>query len=269
MVAIVGTSIAREDFRVKEKIRIYLIFGNLIAAGLLVIVLLWKPIVGSPAPPPISMTSQEAAFQQALTDYVALLDQEKLFFVDSFRVGNSESFIFLTNPLNTHEITTKDITQAEQLISHTAGILENRIGIEDGDITISFVRPKELHIILLRRSDMPPLLSADTYGEFTLSWGQEAISLVNFSGPLKAGRRDLADAWYLIQAVCLGYTSSDPYADQKCNVFSANAAAGWVGMDPFQAAEIIHGFRKINLDDQSDEYIPYVFMDFVYNDFLN
>jgi len=93
-------------------------------------------------------------------------------------------------------------------------------------------------------------------------------SFVNLATLPRNGRQDYANAWNVIQALCGGYGREVPDHDAICNIISANAAAGWVGMDQEEAAEIINGYGMTELAYLGNKDYRYRFMDFVYKEFL-
>ena len=116
---------------------------------------------------------------------------------------------------------------------------------------------------------MPDLLSADVYNEVTVSVDMKYFtSLVNLAGPPKSGHQDLGNAWAVIQAICIAYAGDFPDVDPVCNVISANAAVGWVGIEQEQAAEIINNYGSTQLGYLGNRDYQYRFINFVYNEFV-
>jgi hypothetical protein len=116
---------------------------------------------------------------------------------------------------------------------------------------------------------MPELLSADVYGEMTVSIDTSYFaSLVNLAGSSKNGQQDYANAWSIIQALCLAYAGDFEDSDSVCNIISANAAAGWVAMREEQAAKIINGYGLTELGYLGNKDYQYRFIDFVYREFV-
>ena len=113
-----------------------------------------------------------------------------------------------------------------------------------------------------------PEFFGDKFGEATLVMDKMYFtSLINLAGPPKNGRQDFANAWFTIQAVCLAYAGDFVDSDPVCNIISANAAAGWVGMEEEKAAEIINGYGRTDLAYLGNKDYRYRFIDFVYQDF--
>jgi hypothetical protein len=116
---------------------------------------------------------------------------------------------------------------------------------------------------------MPELLSADLYGEMTIAIDNAYFrSLVNLAGPTKNGNQEFSNAWSVIQAICLAYAGDDQDSDSVCNVISANAAAGWVGMEEQSAADLINSYGMTDLGYLGSRDYEYRFIDFVYQEFI-
>jgi hypothetical protein len=115
---------------------------------------------------------------------------------------------------------------------------------------------------------MPDLLSADLYNELTVSVDTSYFtSLINLAGPPKSEQQDFGNAWAVIQAICIAYAGDFPDVDPVCNIISANAAAGWVGIEQEQAAETINSYGSTQLGYLGNRDYQYRFIDFVYNEF--
>ena len=203
-------------------------------------------------------------------EYIAQLQNDGLVTVKEIRVEGSQSFIFLLKPQNSQEITDEDIQNVTDLVLHTVNLFESRGGLRHDDIDIAFHRPTEQKIVLIKRRDMPELLSADKYGEVTVSIDQSYLtSLINLAGPPKNDRQDFANAWAVIQALCLGYSGNLADNDPICNIISANAAAGWVGMEQKKAEEIINAYGTTQLEYLGNKDYQYRFISFVYEEFVH
>ena len=122
---------------------------------------------------------------------------------------------------------------------------------------------------MIKRRNMPELLSADIYGELTISVDKTYFrSLVNLAGPVKNGSQEFTNAWSVIRAICLGYTGDFKDSDPVCNIISANAAAGWVGMEQKPAADLINGYGMTDLSYLGSRDYQYRFIEFVYEEFV-
>jgi len=224
--------------------------------------------------PPVSKsniisTPEQNEYAQAFITYVSQLRQEGLTNVKEIRVEGSQPFIFILAPQKSREITDEDVRNATELILRTVSVFESRGGLRDDDIDIAFNRPMEQKILLIRRSDMPEPLSADIYGEMTVAIDKsDFTSMINLAGPSKNGRQDFADAWSFVQAICLAYAGDFQDRDPVCNIISANAAAGWVGMAEKEAAEIINSYGVTELGYLGNKDYQYRFINFVYQEFV-
>jgi hypothetical protein len=206
---------------------------------------------------------------QAFMSFITQLEGEGLESAKEILVEESQPFVFILRPRNTLEVTDEDIQNVTDLALHTVQVFEGRGGLHSDDIDIAFHRPAEQKILLIKRADMPDLLSADLYNELTVSIDTNYFtSLVNLAGPLKSGRQDFGNAWAIIQAICIAYAGDFPDVDPVCNIMSANAAAGWIGIEPEQAAEIINSYGSTQLDYLGNRDYQYRFINFVYNEFV-
>ena len=202
-------------------------------------------------------------------EYIAQLQKDGLVTAKEIRVEGSQPFIFLLKPQNSQEITDDDIQNVTDLVLHTVSLFESRGGLRHDDIDIAFHRPAEQKIVLIKRQDMPELLSAERYGEVTVSIDQSYLmSLVNLAGPPKSERQDYANTWAVIQALCLGYSGNLADNDPICNVISVNAAAGWVGMEREKAEEIISSYGATRLGYLGNKDYRYRFISFLYEEFV-
>jgi hypothetical protein len=205
---------------------------------------------------------------QAFMTYISQLEQEGLVTTKEIRVEESQPFVFILKPNNTSEITDEDVRNVTELALHTVQIFESRGGLHDDDIDIAFHRPVEQKILLIKRPDMPELLGADIYSEITVSIDTSFFtSLINLAGPRKNGRQDFANTWAVIQAICISYAGDFPDVDPVCNIISANAAAGWIGIDQEQAVEIINSYGTTQLGYLGNKDYRYRFISFVYDEF--
>ena len=111
------------------------------------------------------------------------------------------------------------------LVLHTVQVFESRGGLHADDIDVAFHHPLEHKILLIKRPDMPELLSANVYNELTVSIDTSYFtSLVNLAGPPKSGWQDFANAWAVIQAICIAYAGDFPDVDPVCNFISRKSA---------------------------------------------
>ena len=206
---------------------------------------------------------------QAFMSYVAQLEGEGVKPAKEIRVKDSRPFVFVMRPQNTLEVTDQDVRNVTDLALHTVQVFESHGGLHADDIDIAFHRPAEHKILLIKRPDMPDLLSADLYNELTVSIDTNYFtSLVNLAGPPKSERQDFGNAWAVIQAICIAYAGDFPDVDPVCNVISANAAAGWVGIEQEQAAEIIDSYGSTQLGYLGNRDYQYRFINFVYEEFV-
>ena len=91
---------------------------------------------------------------------------------------------------------------------------------------------------------------------------------MNLAGPVKNGNQEFTNAWSVVQAICLAYAGDFQDSDPVCNIISANAAAGWVGMDGKAAADLINGYGMTDLGYLGSRDYQYRFIDFVYDAFV-
>ena len=202
-------------------------------------------------------------------DYIAQLQKDGLTTAKEIKVEGSQPFIFLLKPAKRREITDEDINNVKDLVLYTISLFESRGVLRHDHIDIIFHRPIEQRIILIKRQDMPDLLSADTYGEVTVSIDQRYFtSLINLAGPPRNEHQDFANAWAVIQAFCLGYSGDFIDNDPVCNILSVNAAAGWVGMEHEKAEEFINSYGTTQLAYLGNKDYRYRFIPFVYEEFI-
>jgi hypothetical protein len=214
-------------------------------------------------------TPAQDEYTQAFIAYVSQLEQEGLETVKEIRVEGSQPFIFILKPQKSQELTNEVVSSTTELALRTVGVFESRGGLRSDDIDIAFHRPAEQKILLIKRADVPELLSADVYGEMTVSIDMSYFtSLINLAGPSKNGHQDYANAWSIIQALCLAYAGGFEDSDSVCNIIAANAAAGWVGLGEEQAAKIINGYGLTELEYLGNKDYQYRFIDFVYQEFV-
>ena len=117
---------------------------------------------------------------------------------------------------------------------------------------------------------MPELQSTDVYGEVTISIDKTYFrSIINLAGPAKNGSQEFANASSVVQSICLAYAGDFQDSDPVCNIISANAAAGWVGMEGKQAADIINSYGMTTLSYLGSKDYRYRFIEFVYDEFIH
>ncbi len=212
-------------------------------------------------------TPAQDKYTEVFMTYIKQLEQEGLTTAKEIRVKESQPFIFILKP-RSQEITDEDVKNVTELTLRTVSVFESGGGLKHDDIDIAFHRPTEQKILLIKRRNMPELLSADIYGEVTISIDKTYFrSLVNLAGPEKNGSQEFANAWSVVQAICLAYAGDFQDNDPVCNIISANAAAGWVGMDEEEAAEIINGYGMTDLGYLGSKDYRYQFIDFVFVEF--
>lgn len=252
----------RKDYNIaamKSNRKSLFVFIGVIATLLIAAAMVW---------PRSSGTSAQDNHIQAFTQYVEQLEHDGLVAAKEIRVEGTEPFIFVLRPDDTHEITDQDVLNITELALRAVSVFESRGGLRHDDIDIAFHRPAGQNILLIKRQDMPETLSADAYGEMTISIDTSYFtSLVNLAGPRKNGGQDYANSWSVVQALCIAYAGDFPDSDPVCNIISANAAASWVGMEREQAAEIINGYGMTQLGYLGNKDYRYRFIDFVFDEF--
>jgi hypothetical protein len=92
-------------------------------------------------------------------------------------------------------------------------------------------------------------------------------SLVNLAGPAKNENLEFSNAWSVIQAICLAYAGGYQDSDPVCNIISANAAAGWVGIEKKSASDLINSYGMTDLGYLGSRDYQYRFIDFVHEEF--
>jgi hypothetical protein len=213
-------------------------------------------------------TPPQDKYAEAFTAYAKQLEQEGLTAAKEIRVGESQPFIFILKP-QSQEITDEDVENVTELALRSISVFEGGGGLKHDDIDIAFHRPIEQQILLIKRRNMPELLSADLYGEVTISVDQTYFrSLVNLAGPVKNGSQEFTNVWSVVQAICLAYAGNFQNNDPVCNIISANAAAGWVGMERKSAADLINSYGMTELEYLGSKDYQYRYIDFVYQAFI-
>jgi hypothetical protein len=218
--------------------------------------------------PSLVSTPAQDKYAEAFIAFVKQLDQEGLGTVKELRIQESQPFIFILKPLS-NEITDEEVKSVTDLALNTVSVFDSAGGLKHNDIDVPFRRPTEQKILLIKRSNMPEMLSAEIYGEITISVDKTYfMSLVNLAGPVKNGGQEFTNAWSVVQAICLAYAGKFQDNDPVCNIISANAAAGWVGMDGKSAADLINSYSMTDLGYLGSKDYRYRFIDFVYQEFV-
>jgi hypothetical protein len=213
-------------------------------------------------------TPAQEKHAEAFMTYMKQLKQEGLATAKEIRVKGSRPFIFILKP-QSQEITGEDIENVTELATRTVSVFDSGGGLKHDDIDVAFRRPAEQQILLIKRRNMPELLSADVYGELTIAVDKTYFrSLVNLAGPVKNGNQEFTNAWSVVQAICLAYAGDFQESDPVCNIISVNAAAGWVGMDAKSAADLINSYGMTDLGYLDSKDYRYRFIDFVYQAFV-
>lgn len=179
---------------------------------------------------------------------------------------DGQPIIVLLTPM-TGEIPQQQRQEILDLVSFTAQAFDASGGLRHEDILITFRPPIFQQIIVIDRPEGMPepigMLSEASVG----SQPGQIVSVVNLSGTEKTLGWDFTIDWAVMQAVCLGYATQDnPDADALCNVVTANAAAGWAGVDRDTAQDFLDGGSTgLEYLDQRD--YKFRFIDFVYDTF--
>jgi hypothetical protein len=214
-------------------------------------------------------TPAQEKYADAFMSYMKQVEQEGVTAVKEIRVEESQPFIFILKP-ESDEITDEEVENVTELALRTVSVFDSTGGLKHDDIEVAFHRPTEQKILLIKRRDMPELLSADTYGELTIAVDQTYFrSLVNLAGPVKNGNPEFTNAWSVVQAICLAYAGDFQDSDPVCNIISANAAAGWVGMEEKNARDLINNYGMTDLGYLGSKDYRYRFIEFVYEAFVH
>ncbi len=135
-------------------------------------------------------------------------------------------------------------------------------GVTIAGISLSFTHPSRQIFVLLDRVPNPRL---DTM-EYTVFLPEDGttISVLNFGARNVRGldSTEFSESWAIIQALCLGSTGvQNEGSDAGCNIISANAAAGFIGLTEAETAELISRLGTVQLEgsDQTTTS-PYVFI---------
>jgi len=211
------------------------------------------------------------AYGEALRDYAAQLQDDGLTAVNQISPNEGgEAFITVLLP-DTGEVTEQEAEDLTELIVYSANVFEKRDGFRSDDIFITFQRPVNQQIIFVSRpAGLPAPLGL--IGEMTITSAERpgfVLSIVNLSGTPKALGRAYTTAWIVIQSVCLGYaTWQEQDADPVCNILSANAAAGWVGIDRDVAKNWLNTGGSTDLGYLGSNDYQFRFIDFVFDEFV-
>ncbi len=257
------------EMKITRKIRSFILTVSAVVLLVIFIARMLPLQVEQGLAPQFVSTPAQDEHTRTFMNYVAQLEQEGLEPVKEIRVEESRPFVFILRPQSTLEVTDEDVQNVTELALYTVKVFEGRGGLHADDIEIAFHRPVEQKILLIKRLDMPDLLSANIYNEITVSIDTSYFtSLVNLAGPPKSGRQDFGNAWAVIQAICIAYAGDFPDVDPVCNIISANAAAGWTGIEQEQAAEIINSYGSTQLGYLGNKDYQYQFINFVYEEFV-
>ena len=200
------------------------------------------------------------------SEYVDQLVAEGLTVYVQIFAEDGNPYIFIMRPV-TGEITDEEITSVGRLASHAVGFFRSHNELQEGDINIAFQRPKEHRIALIERENALEF-GGQAIGEVSLIIDQvNILSIINLAGPKKNGRQDYANAWSVIQAICLAFTINVEDSDPVCNVISANAAAGWTGINTSEAEQIITEYGSTDLKYLGNTDYQYRFIPFIYDEF--
>ena len=242
-------------------------FGKILIVSLVAVVIL-QACSDAPDSSKFISTPAQEKHAEAFVSYLKVLEEEGLTTAKEISVKESQPFLFILKPQG-QEITDQDMVNVTDLAVRTVSLFDSGAGIKHDDIDIAFHRPTQQKIVLVKRSKMPKLLSADTYGEMTIVVDKTYFrSFVNLAGPVKNGNQEFTNAWSVVQAICLAYAGDFQDSDPVCNIISANAAAGWVGMDGKAAADLINGYGMTDLGYLGNRDYQYRFIDFVYDAFV-
>ena len=212
-------------------------------------------------------TPTQDKYAEAFMTYMKQLEEEGLTTAKEIRIKESQPFIFILKP-QSQEITDEDMESFTELALRTVSVFDSAGGLKHDDIDIAFHRPTEQKIILINRHDTPDLLRASVYGEVTIAIDKTYFrSIVNLAGPAKNGSQEFANAWSVVQAICLAYAGHFQDSDPVCNIISANAATGWVGMQGKRAADLINSYGMTDLGYLGSRDYRYRFIEFVYEEF--
>ena len=226
-----------------------------------------QPVSSGGAPTSVFViTPAQDPYIQTFSNYIDLREQAGLETKSIIQVEGSDPFIYLMRPRGGQGVTDDEMKDIMALALKTVNIFETRKGLRHEDIDIPFTRPFSQRIVVVKDGRMPTLLS--NMGEATISVDNKYYtSIVNLSGPAKSGSQEFANAWAVIQAVCLAYAGNFKDADGVCNVIAANGAAGWVGMEADEAEQLISSYGSTELGYLGSRDIRYRYIDFVVDEF--
>jgi hypothetical protein len=203
---------------------------------------------------------------QKMREYVDHLIAEGLSVYVQISAEDGKPYIFIMRPA-TDEITDEEIGNIGKLVLHAAAFFRDHKEFHEEEINISFQRPKEHRIALIKRESALES-GGQARGEISLTVYQgNVISIVNLAGPKKNGRQDYANAWSTIQAVCLAFAINIEDSDPICNIISANAAAGWTGINRSEAEQMITAYGSTRLEYLGNQDYQYRFIPSIYDSF--
>jgi hypothetical protein len=229
-------------------------------------------ILASCAPPKGGTTADTIAAPaqaddiQKISGYVDRLVAEGLSEYVQISAEDGKPYIFIMRPA-TDEITDGEIGNIGRLALHAAAFFRSHKEFHEEEINISFQRPQEHRIALIKRENALEI-GGQARGEISLIVGQgNVVSIVNLAGPKKNGRQDYANAWSAIQAICLAFAINIEDSDPICNIISANAAAGWTGIGRSEAEQMITAYGSTRLEYLGNQDYQYRFIPSIYDSF--
>jgi hypothetical protein len=203
---------------------------------------------------------------QKMSGYVDHLIAEGLSVYVQISAEDGKPYMFIMRPA-TDEITDEEIGDIGKLALHAAAFFRAHKEFHEDEINISFQRPREHRIALIKRENALES-GGQTRGEISLTVDQgNIVSIVNLAGPKKNGRQDYANAWSTIQAVCLAFAINIEDSDPICNIISANAAAGWTGINRSEAEQMITAYGSTRLEYLGNQDYQYRFIPSIYDSF--
>lgn len=203
---------------------------------------------------------------QKMRGYVDQLVAEGLSVNVQISAEDGNPYIFIMRPA-TDEITDEEIDNIGKLALHAAAFFRAHKEFHEEEINISLQRPREHRIVLIKRENMLES-GGQARGEVSLTVDQgNVVSIVNLAGPKKNGRQDYANAWSTVQAVCLAFTINIEDSDPICNIISANAAAGWTGINRSEAEQMITAYGSTRLEYLGNQDYQYRFIPSIYDAF--
>lgn len=179
----------------------------------------------------------------------------------------------LVIPSDLEEVTQEESEKWRYLIRVSAEIFEQTEGITHNDLNTEFRHPGRHDFILLNRTAGLPNIVLESgqgtalYTDLSGQLPPRLISVINLDGPMKTLGREYTNAWGTIQAVCVGFTHHNPDSDSICNVLAANAAAGWLSLDPAEAEAYINGLGVSHSIESGGKGYKHRWISYVYDMF--